>query len=185
MLSLGVSANPVTYTPINNPVDINVDYPLIVRAPSSAKTPSVVPTKTKRYNATVAAAGKDGKTLEPNKWYVFTKEWDLPDAVEGTFESKTDLQKLQEKLGFEHVAVIIGQVTEVRKGKGKNEEITMDFGSYYMDLMKDPGKISSVLRGPERPHTKEPIKPKQTLIWSKATTVAKGSVLAMGEAGKA
>jgi hypothetical protein len=189
-LSLGVSANPVPYSSINA-VDANIAYPLDVRAAPSAKTPAakapatVVPIKTKRYDAAVGAAAKEGKRLEPSKWYVFTKEWDLPDPVEGTFESKTDLQKLQQKLGFEHVAVVVGQVTEVKRGKGKNEKVTLDFDAYYMDLMKDDDLVTSILRGPKRLDPDEPVRSKQILKWSKSTTAAKGSSAAMGKVGKA
>ena len=102
-LALGVSAGPIPEVSGLEVIDTNAANIHVPRAPP--KPPAVVPTKTKRYEAAVAAARRN---LAPG-WYAFTIEWDLPAAVEGNFESKTELEVLQRKLGFEHVAVVAGE----------------------------------------------------------------------------
>ena len=189
-LALGASASPVPNAAAVEVVDTNVVYVHVPRAAPAAKTPApkapaaIVPTKTKRYEAAVAAAAKAGKKLVPG-WYAFTIEWDLPAAVEGNFESKTELQKLQQKLGFEHVAVVAGEIVEKKSGRGKNEKIEFDFNGYFMDLIKKEDMITSTLRSPRAIDASKPLKTGQTLVWVKQTTAAKGSSTSLNKLGKA
>ncbi|KAF2630901.1 hypothetical protein BU25DRAFT_408167 [Macroventuria anomochaeta] len=196
VLAIGVGASPVlisssvevigTDVPHEfNPRAAPADPAPIAKAPAVKAPAAVVPSKTKRYEEAVAAAAKANKQLVPGNWYVFTLEWDLPAAVEGTFESKTELQKLQQKLGFEHVAVAAGQIIEKKTGRGKNEKIDLDFDAYFMDLMKDEDVVTSILRGPKRIDPNTPLKKGQTLVWSKQTTAAKGALSNMSKVGKA
>ncbi|KAJ8109958.1 hypothetical protein OPT61_g7075 [Boeremia exigua] len=178
-LALGVSAGPIPEVSGLEVIDTNAANIHVPRAPP--KTPAVVPTKTKRYEVAVAAARRN---LAPG-WYAFTIEWDLPAAVEGNFESKTELEVLQRKLGFEHVAVVAGEIVEKKTGRGKNEKIELDFNGYFMDLIKKEDKVTSTLRGPRALDARTPLKPGQTLVYAKQTTAAKGSSTNMNKLGKA
>jgi hypothetical protein len=197
-LAIGVSAGPV---PVSTGVDIitaDTTHEFVPRAgpakvpagktpgkapgKAPAKAPAVapvVPVKTERYKQAIASAGK---TLAPNTWHVFTIEWDLSEVVSGTTESEKELAQLQHDLKFSHVAVVAGMIKEIKEGRGKNEKITLDFDAYFMDLMKGPDKVASVLRGPKR---LEALSPKQKLKHSKQTTAAKGSLANMTKWGKA
>lgn len=196
-LAIGATAGPVPISAVTSVIETEHPYKFHPRAlpantlagkrpagkAAAAKTPvTVEPEKTDRYKEAVAAAAKHQKTLVPGVSYVFTIEWDLPAAVEGTTESKTELQQLQQKLQFEHVAVVAGTIVENTSGLGKNKKTKLDFDAYFMDLMKDEDKISSILRGPKR---LEPMKKGQTLVWSKQTTDKKGALSNMTKVGKA
>ena len=56
------------------------------------------------------------KDLKDGKWYVFALKDPLGAKFDGSDkESKTDLEKLQKNLGFEHIRYITGQVKEDKK----------------------------------------------------------------------
>ncbi|KAL1653587.1 hypothetical protein SLS61_003733 [Didymella pomorum] len=175
-LAIGVSAGPVPNAASLEVIDSGFAHSLDTRAPPKG------PVTTSRYKDAVAAAAKVGKKLVPGKFYVFTIEWDLPSSVEGTFESKTELEKLQQKLGFEHVAVVAGEVIAKDRGRDKNKVTDLDFDAQFMDLVKDDDKVTSVLRGPRK---MEYMKKGQTLVWAKESTKAKAAKANMEKAGKA
>jgi hypothetical protein len=196
-LAIGVSAGPV---PVSTGIDIitaDTTHEFVPRAgpakvpagktpgkapgKAPAKAPAaapVVPVKTERYKDAIAAAGK---TLAPNTWHVFTMEWDLSKVVPGSTESEKELAQLQRDLGFSHVAVVAGMIKEIKKGRGKNEKITLDFDAYFMDLKKAEDKVASILRSPTRFGA---VSDRQKLKYSKQTTAAKGSLANMTKVGK-
>lgn len=175
-LAIGVSAGPVPISTSTGIVETEIAHTLEARKPPAG------PVLTARYKDAVAAASKAGKTLVLGKFYVFTIEWDLPAPVEGTTETKTELEKLQKKLGFAHVAVIAGEIVAKKRGRGANEVTDLDFDAQFMDLIKDQAKINSIIRGPQR---MDYMKKGQTLVWSKETTAAKAALSNMKKVGKA
>lgn len=175
-LAIGVSAVPAPIAESTQIAGNDVTHTLDARAPPAG------PVLSARYKDAVAAASKAGKTLVLGKFYVFTIEWDLPASVEGTFESKTELEKLQKQLGFEHVAVVAGEVTGKKRGRGAKEVVDLDFDAQFMDLVKDDDKVTSILRGPRR---MDYMKKGQTLKWAKETTATKAAKTNMDKVGKA
>lgn len=176
-LAIGAGAGPVPNAAPLEVIGLDCAQSLDTRAPSP-KGPVI----TARYKDAVAAAAKAGKKLVPGKFYVFTIEWDLPSSVEGTFESKTELEKLQRKLGFEHVAVVAGEVIAKDRGRDAKKVTDLDFDAQFIDLIKDDDKVTSILRGPRK---MDYMKKGQTLVWARETSKAKASKANMEKVGKA
>ncbi|KAI1142016.1 hypothetical protein F5Y05DRAFT_212436 [Hypoxylon sp. FL0543] len=97
--------------------------------------------QTANYKAVAAAH----PGLQKDKYYYFTIKNSLPDKVaDGDAESSTELQQLQKNLGFEHIGVLVGQVTETtktkpggKKGKGGGQKTTTkDFKGFYIHMTK-------------------------------------------------
>ncbi|KAI1174945.1 hypothetical protein F4777DRAFT_552501 [Nemania sp. FL0916] len=88
---------------------------------------------TAEYKAAVAAHGG----LTKDKYYYFTLEWPLGQPVgDGDKESNDELKELQQKLGFEHIGVVVGKVTETDSGKGKNKKTKRDFKATLYHMTK-------------------------------------------------
>ncbi|KAI3316586.1 hypothetical protein HD806DRAFT_552192 [Xylariaceae sp. AK1471] len=94
---------------------------------------------TAEYKAAIAAH----PNLSKDKYYYFTLEWPLGTPVgDGDTESGDELKQLQQKLGFEHIGVVVGQIIETETGKGKNKKTKRDFKAtlYHMTKKnKEPG----------------------------------------------
>ncbi|KAI0841363.1 hypothetical protein F5Y06DRAFT_218813 [Hypoxylon sp. FL0890] len=95
--------------------------------------------RTDNYKA-VFAAHPD---LQKDKYYYFTIKNSLPDKVrDGDTETLTELQQLQQRLGFDHIGVLVGQVTETTRTKpaGKKKPgkktTTKDFRGFYIHMTK-------------------------------------------------
>ncbi|KAI1410271.1 hypothetical protein F5Y13DRAFT_168055 [Hypoxylon sp. FL1857] len=93
-------------------------------------------------NYKAVAAAHPG--LQKDKYYYFTIKNSLPDKVEnGDAETLTELQQLQKNLGFDHIGVLVGQVTETtrtkpggKKGKPGKKTTTKDFKGFYIHMTK-------------------------------------------------
>ncbi|KAI0536021.1 hypothetical protein GGR58DRAFT_528842 [Xylaria digitata] len=88
---------------------------------------------TAEYKAAIAAHGH----LKKDKYYYFTLEWPLGAKV-GDSDKETDaeLKMLQQELGFAHVGVVVGQVTETESGKGKHKKVKRDFKATLYHMTK-------------------------------------------------
>ncbi len=115
-------------------------------APPAAKRPTAA-AKATTATATAAPVFDDtpefttAKAAQPdlqaNQFLWFTLEWPLGIAVgDGDLESQSELQQLQQKLGFEHIGVVMGQVTETTTGRGKNQKTKRDFTSTLLHMTK-------------------------------------------------
>ncbi|KAI0006264.1 hypothetical protein F4779DRAFT_597199 [Xylariaceae sp. FL0662B] len=132
--------------------------------------------ETDAYKAASAAAHKH---LEKDKYYWFQLTWDLNAPVEGDQETKAELRKLQEKLGFEHVALVVGQILENEVGKGKNKKTKKAFHAMLRHMIKNKqGKTESRtvnFTGPKQG---------QTLKWGGETTKKKADIGTLNQIGK-
>ncbi|KAI1097404.1 hypothetical protein F4804DRAFT_174721 [Jackrogersella minutella] len=91
-------------------------------------------TQTPEYKA--AAAAHSG--LQKDKYYYFLLKWELPAKIaDGDTETLSELQQLQKNLGFEHIGVVVGQVTETTKGKTGKKQTTQDFKAFLYHMTKD------------------------------------------------
>jgi hypothetical protein len=123
---------------------------------------------TAEYKAAVAA--RPG--LQADQHYWFRYEWPLGTPVgDGDQEDKKELQELQNKLGFAHIGVVVGQITQTDKGKGKNKKTHRDFNAmlYHMTKMNvNPGDTemkSAVWKASTG----------KKLVWGGSTTRAKAT----------
>ncbi|KAK4044164.1 hypothetical protein C8A01DRAFT_31766 [Parachaetomium inaequale] len=83
------------------------------------------------------AAIKAHSGLQADHYYWFKYEWPLKTAVgDGDKESQKELQELQKKLGFAHIGVVVGHVTETAKGKGKNAKTHRHFNAMLYHMTK-------------------------------------------------
>ncbi|RWA15101.1 hypothetical protein EKO27_g66 [Xylaria grammica] len=88
---------------------------------------------TPEYKAAIAAH----PTLSKDKYYYFTIKWPLGAEVgDGDQESDAELKALQQQLGFEHIGVVVGQITETVSGKGKNQKTTRHFNASLYHMTK-------------------------------------------------
>lgn len=102
-------------------------------------TPKIV--ETDAYKAVHA----QHHALEKDKWYYFTQETPLGQSIPGDAETKTEMQQLQHRLGFEHTAVVVGQVTHKETGiNTKNHKITKDFSGTLYDMIKLETPVNGV-----------------------------------------
>jgi hypothetical protein len=89
-------------------------------------------------NAYLSAKQSIGN-LKVGEWYKFTSK--SPYTKPGPHETADEVKQLQQRLGFNHIAVVVGQVVEkVTKGKGKNKNKTethRDFVAIIIDLIKE------------------------------------------------
>lgn len=77
--------------------------------------------------------------LKENDWYYFTVETPLGQVIPGDSETKTELQRLQHNLHFEHIAIVVGQVVYHESNKGKKHHtIKKDFNAVQYDMIKNP-----------------------------------------------
>ncbi|KAI8623446.1 hypothetical protein F5Y19DRAFT_458429 [Xylariaceae sp. FL1651] len=126
-----------------------------------------------------AAAIKAHSGLSKDKYYYFTLEWPLGVAVgDGDKETDAELKELQQKLGFEHIGVVVGQVTETETGKGKNKKTKRDFiATLYHMTKKNANPGDTEFKSPNyRANSK------QNLKWGGETSKKKAG--AAKKAGK-
>ena len=121
---------------------------------------------TPMYNAIAAT----GATLNKDQWYWFKLTWDLNTPV-GDGESPTELQKLQQRLGYNHVAIVVGRVAEIAYGPPKSRKYRRDFQDVTQaDLyVTEPDTTTSRIMNWNSAN------PGKTLHYGGTTTASKGA----------
>ncbi len=151
----------VVSSPITGPRDVSSsDVPSDIHALSARAIED-----TAEYTRAISA--RPG--LVKDKYYWFKLEWPLTAPIEGDKQSSKELQELQKKLGFAHIGVVVGQITETTTGKGKNEKTKRDFKATLLHMTKKnvtPGDTEL-----KSPNWKQD--PKQNLKWGGETTAKK------------
>ncbi len=104
--------------------------------PSSRPPPPATAAGTTTDTAEFTAANR-AKTggVQADKFFWYTLEWPLQVPIPDQ-ESQTELQQLQQRLGFAHIGVVMGQVTETTTGKGKNKKTKRDFKATLVHMTK-------------------------------------------------
>jgi hypothetical protein len=127
--------------------------------------------------AEYTAAIKAHSGLSKDKYYYFTLEWPLGIAVgDGDKETNAELKELQQKLGFEHIGVVVGQITETETGKGNNKKTKRDFKATLYHMTKN-AKSDTEFKSPNYRADS-----KQNLKWGGETSKKKAD--AAKKAGK-
>lgn len=160
LLASTVFASPIA----NLEVEARDETSLITRAP--ATTPPYQDSWA--YTAAIQAHGG----LTKDNYYYFTLEWDLPTPVgEGDVETQDELQQLQQKLGFEHIGLVVGTITEtdVKGPKNTVKAIKRDFVASVYHMIKTAGTTSVTPRNYGDYYKSE------TLKWGGQTTKAKAA----------
>ncbi|KAI5856792.1 hypothetical protein GGS23DRAFT_588647 [Durotheca rogersii] len=120
----------------------------ISTASDAAEGAQLATRATEELTAEYRAAQRAISNLQAGKFYWFTIEWDLGEVIPGpTHETPDELKQLQQQLGFDHIGLVVGQVTETKTGKGKNEKIKKDFKASLLHMTKDTKK-NTELKGP-------------------------------------
>jgi hypothetical protein len=73
--------------------------------------------------------------LTTGKRYVFTMETPLGTTPDADEEPLAGLLALQQKLGFEHIFLVVGEVKETTKGKKGKQTTTIDFSGSVFDMV--------------------------------------------------
>ncbi|KAK0719315.1 hypothetical protein B0H67DRAFT_551701 [Lasiosphaeris hirsuta] len=87
---------------------------------------------------TVAIKAKPG--LKKDTYHYFTLEWPLGTVPAANKETRAELEKIRAKLGYDHIGVVVGQITEkstTTKGKNPVTTIERNFNAVLWDLIKD------------------------------------------------
>ncbi|PSN60444.1 hypothetical protein BS50DRAFT_210009 [Corynespora cassiicola Philippines] len=145
-------------------------YALAARAPTISKT--------KAYEA----AEKVHKNLVVNDYYVFTIEWDLKSEAMADEKEEKDVYDLQQSLGYAHVAVLVGKVTEKTTGKAGAKTTTKDFDAVFIDQVVAEDDVTAMLRGPVKFLGTQK---GQALKYQKETTAKKGDASNVKKIGQA
>jgi len=123
---------------VANPRPGNSDYPSL-----SARAPDKVE-ETDEWKRAFAAAKKANVNIVANNFYYFTVVTPKGKGKgDPTHLNAEELKRLQEKLGFDHIAVVVGKMEETRtkEKKTKNNKdpatvIKRDFKARKWDLAK-------------------------------------------------
>jgi hypothetical protein len=141
------------------------------------------PTYVDSWEYKEAIAAHSGLTKD--NYYWFTLEWPIGTVVgDDDKESQPEITALRRQLGYDHVGIVIGQITETT-GKGKDKDkVTRDFkASVYHMVVKDAVKDTTDMVPRNFNNHYEP----QVLRWGgltskkkvdKATKTAKGYIKA-------
>ncbi|KAI2469989.1 hypothetical protein F4781DRAFT_430895 [Annulohypoxylon bovei var. microspora] len=99
---------------------------------------SLVTRDTEKQTDEYKAALKAHAGLQKDQYYYFFQKDNLGAKIlDSDAETLTELEQLQKNLGFEHIGVIVGQVTEVTVGKTGKKTTTKDFKATYYHMTKD------------------------------------------------
>jgi len=135
---------------VANPRPGNPDYPSL-----SARAPDKVE-ETDSWKRAFEAAKKAGVNIVPNNIYYFTVVWRRGQAQgDPTHLKAEELKHLQEKLGFDHIAVVVGKMEETRTKEKKTKTnkdpatvIKRDFKARKWDLGKEKDTDKTSIRSP-------------------------------------
>ncbi|KAH7128203.1 hypothetical protein B0J11DRAFT_264592 [Dendryphion nanum] len=114
-LSVGVNA-----TPIPDTTDV-----IVVRGTDD----------TKEYNH----FEKVYSSLVKDKYYAFEIQWPRGTGGGETGETGEELAAVRDELGFDHIGIVIGQVTETSIGKPKDKKVKRSFAPLRYDIRKIGG----------------------------------------------
>ncbi|KAI1073487.1 hypothetical protein F5B20DRAFT_597647 [Whalleya microplaca] len=131
---------------------------------------------TEAYTAAIGAH----PDIQKGKYYWFELTWDLKAAIDDDHETKSELEKLRKKLGFKHIALVVGEVTEKESGKGKNKKTKRDFNAMFYDMVKDNKD-----RTESHFANFKGLREGQTLKWGGDTTKSKANPITLKRIGTA
>lgn len=83
--------------------------------------------------------------LKKDDWVWFTLEWHRGSIGDGDTESDKEISDLRDKLGFDHIGIVVGQIKETTSGKGKNLKTTRSFDAvlYHMIEIKEKSELKN------------------------------------------
>ncbi|KAH9903735.1 hypothetical protein F4778DRAFT_781119 [Xylariomycetidae sp. FL2044] len=77
--------------------------------------------------------------LKPGSYYVFTQTWPKGQKPDADHVTPKEMQELYDRLGFSHIAVVVGQVTSKQDG----QDTVLDFQAKMYDLVKEEEALDS------------------------------------------
>ncbi|QKX55449.1 uncharacterized protein TRUGW13939_02542 [Talaromyces rugulosus] len=80
------------------------------------------------------------ESLSKDHYYYFTMEWKRGRPADA--ETTEELEEVRDELGFNHIGLVVGKVTETTTGKKANKVTKKDFVAMVHDMQKqnkDPG----------------------------------------------
>jgi len=103
-------------------------------------SPRAVPNEdTAEYTAAIKAH----TPLVNGEYYWFWLQWPRGAIGDGDGESAAEIKALRDALGFDHIGVVVGQIKEATKGKGKNEVLTRDFVAELHHMIEVDGTTNT------------------------------------------
>ncbi|KAK3315620.1 hypothetical protein B0H66DRAFT_347666 [Apodospora peruviana] len=118
------------------------------------------------------AASKAHTPLVNGNFYWFWLQWPRDPIGDGDGESAAEIKALRDALGFNHVGVVVGQIKETPKGKGKNAVLKRDFVAelHHMIEIKDTDKTGIIQRNYGWKKDSDKV-----LVWGGETTSSKAA----------
>lgn len=118
------------------------------------------------------AASKAHTPLVNGKFYWFWLQWPRDPVGDGDGESAAEIKALRDALGFNHVGVVVGEIRETPKGKGKNASLKRDFVAelHHMIEIKGSDKTGIIQRNYEWKKDSDKV-----LVWGGETTSSKAA----------
>ncbi|KAI1441988.1 hypothetical protein F5Y02DRAFT_430285 [Annulohypoxylon stygium] len=140
-------------SPISSGVDVAEGADLIARTGKTGKptgNPTNKPDKEVKTPEFAALERVHPNPQNGQYYWVYQKDRLGAKILDGDTESLDDLQKLQKKLGFEHVGVIVGQVVFTEKTTKKDGKTTTKSfnANYYHMTMNKQEKNAAVVHSP-------------------------------------
>lgn len=110
-------------------------------------------------------ANKIQSGLKKDDWVWFTQEWLRGTVGDGDTESEKEISDLRNDLGFDHIGIIIGKITESTSGTGSSKVTTHGFKASMYHMISNKGKAKPA----EVPKWKVPDASKYTVKWGGKT----------------
>ncbi|KAI1801065.1 hypothetical protein F4811DRAFT_535886 [Daldinia bambusicola] len=96
-----------------------------------ARSPTVI--ESKEY-AAIKAKHHD---LKHDHYYYFYVTWPRGSLIDGDHETKAEVEHLRDTLGFDHIGIIVGKVTEKEGGTKKKPTVKKNFEARLYHMAKD------------------------------------------------
>ncbi|KAF3062277.1 hypothetical protein GL218_03644 [Daldinia childiae] len=119
-------SNPAENTELVTRTDNAVESAQLV-----ARAPTVI--ESKEYEAIKAKHSN----LKKDHYYYFYVTWPRGSLIDGDHETKAEVEQLRDTLGFDHIGIIVGKVTEKEGGTKKKPTLKKNFEARLYHMAKD------------------------------------------------
>ncbi|CAG8952162.1 hypothetical protein HYFRA_00000901 [Hymenoscyphus fraxineus] len=120
---------------------------LTIASPIANPEAASLSTRATVDTAEYTSAIKAHSGLKKDDWVWFTMEWPRGSVIgDGDTESKEELSQLRDKLGFDHIGLVVGHVTEVTTGRRENLKTKRNFEAHLYHMTEEEDRKTKELK---------------------------------------